>query len=102
MFVIGIQGEALAPDERLIIEQCGFGGFILFSHNCREPRQILSLCRELWGTGPELPPFIAIDQEGGRVHRLPRSPTFRPRRSRRTGTLAASWIGARTKAFAVA
>jgi beta-N-acetylhexosaminidase len=71
MFMIGIQGEALVPDERLIIEQCGFGGFILFSHNCREPKQILSLCRALWETGTELPPFIAIDQEGGRVHRLP-------------------------------
>jgi beta-N-acetylhexosaminidase len=71
MFMIGVQGEALTLDERLIIEQCGFGGFILFSHNCRETKQILSLCRELWETGTELPPFIAIDQEGGRVHRLP-------------------------------
>jgi beta-N-acetylhexosaminidase len=71
MFMIGVQGEALSRDERLIIEQCGFGGFILFSHNCREPKQILSLCRALWETGTELPPFIAIDQEGGRVHRLP-------------------------------
>ena len=70
--MIGIQGEARSHDEQLIIEQCGFGGFILFSHNCREPRQILSLCRALWETGTELPPFIAIDQEGGRVHRLPR------------------------------
>ena len=71
MFMIGFQGEALTRDERLMIEQCGFGGFILFSHNCRQPRQILSLCRELWETGTELPPLIAIDQEGGRVHRLP-------------------------------
>jgi beta-N-acetylhexosaminidase len=71
MFMIGVQGGALTRDERLIIEECGFGGFILFSHNCLEPRQILSLCRALWETGTELPPFIAIDQEGGRVHRLP-------------------------------
>jgi beta-N-acetylhexosaminidase len=71
MFMIGVQGEALSRDERLIIEQCGFGGFILFAHNYREPKQILSLCRGLWETGTELPPFIAIDQEGGRVHRLP-------------------------------
>jgi len=70
-FMIGVQDEALTRDERLIIEECGFGGFILFSHNCLEPRQILSLCRALWETGTELPPFIAIDQVGGRVHRLP-------------------------------
>ena len=78
MFMIGVQGEALSRDERLIIEQCGFGGFILFGHNCREPRQILSLCRALWETGTELPPFIAIDQEGGRVHRLPEPFTHFP------------------------
>jgi len=71
MFMIGVQGEALSRDERLIIEQCGFGGFILFAHNCREPKQILWLCRELWETGTEFPPFIAIDEEGGRIHRLP-------------------------------
>ncbi len=69
--MVGVQGEALSRDERLIIEQCGFGGFVLFSHNCREPKQILSFCRALWETGTELPPFIATDQEGGRVHRLP-------------------------------
>ena len=71
MFMIGVQGEALSRDERLIIEQCGFGGFILFAHNCREPKQILWLCRELWETGTAFPPFIAIDEEGGRIHRLP-------------------------------
>lgn len=70
MFMVGIQGQALNRDERSIIEACGFGGFILFRHNCGELAQILSLCRSLWATGTEHPPFIAIDQEGGRVHRL--------------------------------
>ena len=78
MFMIGVQGEALSRDERLIIEQYSFGSFILFAHNCCEPRQILSLCRALWETGTELPPFIAIDQEGGRVHRLPQPFTHFP------------------------
>src|SRR5919109_1223939 len=71
MFMIGVKGDALSRDEQLIIEEYGFGGFVLFSHNCCEPTQILSLCRSLWATGIEQPPFIAIDQEGGRVHRLP-------------------------------
>jgi beta-N-acetylhexosaminidase len=71
LFIVGIQDEELAREEQLLIEQYGFGGFILFSRNCREPKQILSLCRALWEIGTELPPFIAIDQEGGRVHRLP-------------------------------
>ena len=71
MFMIGLQGDVLSRDEQLIIEQYGFGGFILFSHNCCHPIQILSLCHSLWATGTDQPPFIAIDQEGGRVHRLP-------------------------------
>ena len=78
LFMVGIQGEALSRDERLIVEQCGFGGFILFGRNCREAKQILSLCRALWKTGAELPPLIAIDQEGGRVHRLPQPFTHFP------------------------
>jgi beta-N-acetylhexosaminidase len=78
LFMIGVQGEALSRDEQLIIEQYGFGGFILFSHNCGEPKQILSLCRALWETGTERSPFIAIDQEGGRVHRLPEPFTHFP------------------------
>ncbi|MBI2534813.1 MAG: beta-N-acetylhexosaminidase [Deltaproteobacteria bacterium] len=82
LFMIGVEGEALNGEERLIIEQCGFGGFILFSHNCREPKQILSLCRALWETGTVLPPFIAIDQEGGGVHRLPEPFTHFPAAAR--------------------
>ena len=71
MFMIGLQGDVLSRDEQLIIEEYGFGAFILFSHNCCHPIQILSLCHSLWETGTDQPPFIAIDQEGGRVHRLP-------------------------------
>jgi beta-N-acetylhexosaminidase len=71
MFMIGIEGESLTRDEKRVIKERGFGGFILFRHNCHDPMQLLSLCRSLWATGGELRPFIAIDQEGGRVHRLP-------------------------------
>jgi beta-N-acetylhexosaminidase len=71
MFMVGIQGEAPAREERLLFERYGFGGFVLFSHNCRSPQQIVALCRALWENPSELRPFIAIDHEGGRVQRLP-------------------------------
>jgi beta-N-acetylhexosaminidase len=70
MFMIGLQGESLTRDEQLVIEECAFGGFILFSHNCCDPEQMLSLCRSLWENNQKTPPLIGIDQEGGRVHRL--------------------------------
>jgi beta-N-acetylhexosaminidase len=71
MIIVGVEGEALTPEEQSFFKDYPVGGFILFAHNLKEPAQILSLCRSLWQTKGELPPFIAIDQEGGRVHRLP-------------------------------
>jgi beta-N-acetylhexosaminidase len=78
MFIVGLHGETLAHEEKTIIEQYPFGGFILFSQNCREPAQILCLSRSLWETTNRHPPFIAIDEEGGRVHRLPKPFTHFP------------------------
>ncbi|MGH7929546.1 MAG: glycoside hydrolase family 3 N-terminal domain-containing protein, partial [Candidatus Binatia bacterium] len=71
LFMVGVQGEMLAANERLHFEEYGFGGFVLFKRNCRDAGQVVSLCRALWDMTDERPPFIAIDQEGGRVHRLP-------------------------------
>jgi beta-N-acetylhexosaminidase len=78
MFIVGVRGESLAHEEESILERYPFGGFILFHHNCSEPAQMLCLCRGLWQTGNTHPPFIAIDQEGGRVHRLPKPFTHFP------------------------
>jgi beta-N-acetylhexosaminidase len=72
MFIVGLQGKSLTREEKQVVKHYPFGGFILFSHNCCEPGQILSLCRALWEISNASPPFIAIDQEGGRVHRLPK------------------------------
>lgn len=71
MFMVGLAAEEIGANEQSLLRDYPFGGYIFFSHNLKEPKQILSLCRSLWQTGGEIPPFIAIDQEGGRVHRLP-------------------------------
>ena len=78
MFVVGVGAQELTGEERMAMEHYSFGGFILFGHNCCDPAQILSLTRALWDTRKGLPPFIAIDQEGGRVHRLPKPFTHFP------------------------
>jgi beta-N-acetylhexosaminidase len=69
MLMVGIESYELTRTELEICRHHGFGGFILFSRNCRDPSQIRSLCRSL-STTVHLP-FIAIDEEGGGVHRLP-------------------------------
>ena len=71
MIMIGLKGEELTAEERSLRRDYPFGGFILFSRNLKGPKQILSLYRSLRQNNGELPPFVAIDQEGGRVHRLP-------------------------------
>src|SRR5687767_1824570 len=71
MIMVGCRGEELDPAERLLFAEYQFGGFILFGRNCCAPRRILGLCRDLWESAAETPPFIAIDEEGGKVHRLP-------------------------------
>lgn len=78
MLMTGIGGCELTREQKTLLRQCPVGGFILFSHNCREPAQILSLSRSLRKTTKGSPPFIAIDGEGGRVHRLPRPFTHFP------------------------
>lgn len=70
LFLVGCQGESLNANERLLFEEYQFGGYILFKKNCGSAEQVSDLCHALWRLN-ESPPFIAIDQEGGRVHRLP-------------------------------
>ena len=69
--MVGLRGEEITEEEKRLLNDYPFGGFILFSHNLKEPKQILSLCRAVWEINKHLPPFIAVDHEGGRVHRLP-------------------------------
>jgi len=76
--MVGCEGETLTRAEQLAFEEYAFGGFILFKRNCRAPEQISELCRSLWETASEQPLFLAIDQEGGRVHRLPEPFTHFP------------------------
>jgi beta-N-acetylhexosaminidase len=45
------------------------GGFILFANNLVNPEQTRTLIEELKGT-VTIPPFIALDEEGGSVSRL--------------------------------
>ena len=46
------------------------GGVILFARNVDEPEQVAELSREARGSAAELPLWVSVDQEGGRVARL--------------------------------
>ncbi len=77
LFIVGFDGAPrTAPDPiRRALEEQRIGGVILFSRNVDSIDQICALNASLHAAcaDHDTPPFIAVDQEGGRVQRL-RSP----------------------------
>ena len=67
----------LPPELAALIRDYNIGGVILFAENLSGIAQTIQLNRDLQaaaaGSALKLPLFIGIDQEGGRVARLPRS-----------------------------
>lgn len=71
LFMVGFAGASLTKDLEKFLTNLRPGGVILFSSNLEAPTQIASLANELQDLSPQIPLLIAIDQEGGRVSRLP-------------------------------
>nr|WP_301003922.1 glycoside hydrolase family 3 protein [Arsukibacterium sp.] len=67
---------SLPPELAQLISKYDIGGVILFAENLEDSQQIIALNRQLQQAAAnselKLPLFIGIDQEGGRVARLPR------------------------------
>ena len=75
LMFMGLGGESLTRAEKSFICEHQIGGVILFRRNIKDEQQVKALCQSLkeLSQGSNLAPlFIAIDMEGGRVHRLPR------------------------------
>ncbi|MBW2095085.1 MAG: beta-N-acetylhexosaminidase [Deltaproteobacteria bacterium] len=73
LFMVGIPGPDLDPGTEDLIRNWGLGGVILFSRNIEDPVQVARLCKDLQKMSlrhNEIPLFLAVDQEGGRVARL--------------------------------
>lgn len=71
LFMIGIPGPTLDRATRAFLAEHPPGGIVLFKRNVRSAEQLRALTTELHRLGPGIPPIVAIDHEGGRVHRLP-------------------------------
>lgn len=69
--LIGSFPSTTIPAElRSLAREFGLGGVILFARNIEEPGQVAELARDLQSLGGELPLWVSVDQEGGRVARL--------------------------------
>jgi beta-N-acetylhexosaminidase len=78
--MLGFAGPAVDEDFRRVVREVRPAGFVLFGANLVEPAQIADLTRELASlVEPSSPALIGVDQEGGRVQRIPGTswPTMR-------------------------
>ena len=69
MLVTGIEKEYLSDKEGEMIQSGRVGGLIFLGHNIESKDQFESLLSTL--PEPTIPMFLSVDQEGGRVERLP-------------------------------
>ena len=74
MVMIGIDTNYITDRIKNMIRNYKIGGIILYRRNFATYQDMLNLIRELKYLNKEnkIPLFIAIDQEGGRVNRMPR------------------------------
>jgi len=70
LLMFGIEGTRMTPELKRFIVETGVGGVILFKENCESPEQIRDLIDALQDIS-DTPLIIGLDQEGGRVQRLP-------------------------------
>ena len=71
LIVGGFEGESIPTSFFRELAGGRRGGAILFKRNLPSVTHAHALCRDLVNAAPkELPPFVALDQEGGRVARL--------------------------------
>lgn len=73
MITIGIDGYSVDDTAKQLITDKKVGGVILFKNNISDSNQLLQLINDIKGINStnKIPIFISVDQEGGRVNRLP-------------------------------
>jgi beta-N-acetylhexosaminidase len=70
--IIGFDGHAIPNEVRTLAREFDLGGVIFFARNVETPEQVADLSRESQALGTEIPLWVSVDQEGGRVARLKR------------------------------
>ena len=68
--IAGFSGHSLPADLKALAREFDLGGVIFFARNIESPEQVAELSREAQELARELPLWVSVDQEGGRVARL--------------------------------
>ena len=74
MMIVGIDKNYITPRTKKLILDYKVGGVILYRKNFNTYEELINLIQELkkLNLNNKIPLFISIDQEGGRVNRLPK------------------------------
>jgi beta-N-acetylhexosaminidase len=70
LLIAGFDGTALPVELKSLAREFGLGGAILFARNIEAPEQVAELSFEIARLTADIPPWVSVDQEGGRVARL--------------------------------
>jgi len=68
--ITGFAGHSIPQDLRLLAREFDLGGVIFFGRNVEAPEQVAEMSRDAQALASELPLWVSVDQEGGRVARL--------------------------------
>src|SRR5436309_8641603 len=70
LLIAGFNGQQIPAELRSLAREFSLGGVILFARNVADPEQVAELAFDASRLVPDLPLWVSIDQEGGRVARL--------------------------------
>ncbi|WP_263331162.1 glycoside hydrolase family 3 N-terminal domain-containing protein [Paraclostridium sp. AKS73] len=70
MVLSGFDGTDFNDELNTLINDLKVGGIILFSRNIENSKQLKKLNLDIEEANKNIPLFISIDEEGGRVNRL--------------------------------
>jgi beta-N-acetylhexosaminidase len=73
LVVVGVDGTEINEDSRRFIHEYHIGGFIFYKNNIESTQQALLLFNELKRNNEinKVPLWMSVDEEGGRVTRMP-------------------------------
>lgn len=68
----GFDGSSVPVELRALAREFSLGGVVLFKRNVEDPEQVAEVSREITALATDEVPWVAVDQEGGRVARMRR------------------------------
>jgi beta-N-acetylhexosaminidase len=70
LLIGSLPGLTVTPEFRSLAREFQLGGVILFKRNVEAPEQVAELAQDVQQVAREVPLWVSVDQEGGRVARL--------------------------------